>query len=378
MRSDNADPTESMDPDGFISEYLPPSAHTSSHSSTTRLQTGGENPLRPSPVILRISPANDGDIAGYIHLAPNEFMHRSALVAYFNKAGRAVDVIPCPDFDAFLAEHSLRMQNVSFLMDLPEFILESGRRLLKTIDESSNKVCPDLSWLPTSTSPVATFTSSQPLLSQRHIHLPSSPANVHMPNLQANLTTQTRHRPDPDGIDPQHAPRYAPLSFSMGGNISVGNFSPLTTSDVVTSDVGTFHSIQGSSTPRDYTLTQRSSSVTAPPSSSGVLVMSSFLGSMIPKSSQSSDSSTKISSSPPPAAPQSMALIKDKPSDLGIKNITDKESWTEAKKIINARLRRPPYWPGESKSLVTTNLNDAASVWWEEVIYCLLLQTPCF
>jgi hypothetical protein len=67
-----------------------------------------------------------------------------------------------------------------------------------------------------------------------------------------------------------------------------------------------------------------------------------------------------------------MASIKDKPSDLGIKNITDKESWTDAKKIIDARLRRPPYWPGESTSLVTTNLNAAASVWWEEVIayYC--------
>jgi hypothetical protein len=67
-----------------------------------------------------------------------------------------------------------------------------------------------------------------------------------------------------------------------------------------------------------------------------------------------------------------MVLIKDKPSDMGIKNITDKESWTDAKKIIDARLRRAPYWPGESKSLVTTSPNAAASVWWEEVIayYC--------
>jgi hypothetical protein len=57
---------------------------------------------------------------------------------------------------------------------------------------------------------------------------------------------------------------------------------------------------------------------------------------------------------------------------MGIKNITDKESWTEAKKIIDAHLRRAPYWLGESKALVTTDLNAAASLWWEEVIayYC--------
>jgi len=57
---------------------------------------------------------------------------------------------------------------------------------------------------------------------------------------------------------------------------------------------------------------------------------------------------------------------------MGIKNITYKESWTEAKKIIDARLRRAPYWPGESKELITTELNAAASIWWEEVIayYC--------
>ncbi len=57
---------------------------------------------------------------------------------------------------------------------------------------------------------------------------------------------------------------------------------------------------------------------------------------------------------------------------MGIKNITDKESWSEAKKIIDARLCRAPYWPGKPRALVTTSLNAAASVWWEKVIayYC--------
>jgi len=57
---------------------------------------------------------------------------------------------------------------------------------------------------------------------------------------------------------------------------------------------------------------------------------------------------------------------------MGIRNITDKDSWTEAKKIIDARLRRAPYRPGESKELITADANDAANIWWEEVIafYC--------
>jgi hypothetical protein len=60
--------------------------------------------------------------------------------------------------------------------------------------------------------------------------------------------------------------------------------------------------------------------------------------------------------------------IKDKPSDLGIKPIKDKESWLNAKKIIESHLRRPPYWSGLSGDLITMDANIAASIWWEEVI----------
>ena len=78
--------------------------------------------------------------------------------------------------------------------------------------------------------------------------------------------------------------------------------------------------------------------------------------------------------------------IKNKPSDMGIKPITDKASWTGLKKIINARLQRAPYWPGESKQLITTKANAATSVWWEEFIafYCkplvsdLFIEESCF
>jgi len=250
------------------------------------------------------------------------------VAAYFDAAGREVKVIPCPDFDTFLAAHSLRTRNVSFLIDLPAYILESGRRILADNDYSSSNVPPDLSW-----------------------------------------------GPDPDGIKAPNAPL---SSFAMGGSGSVGNFSPLTTSDMLS-----FRSIQGSSTPRGCIYTQRGSSLTPPlmahhgsstlvHPSSGASVMSSIVGSMVPASSNLSESATTVAHSPPSAPTPPLVTIKDKPSNMGIKNITYKESWTEAKKIIDARLRRAPYWPGESKELITTELNAAASIWWEEVIayYC--------
>jgi hypothetical protein len=84
----------------------------------------------------------------------------------------------------------------------------------------------------------------------------------------------------------------------------------------------------------------------------------------------SSDPTPPAAVPPPPAAPTPpIVSIKDKASDLGIKDVTDRDSWIEAKKIIDARLRRHPYCPGpDSKALLTTTDNATASAWWEEVI----------
>ncbi len=64
--------------------------------------------------------------------------------------------------------------------------------------------------------------------------------------------------------------------------------------------------------------------------------------------------------------------IKDKPSDLGIKPIKEKDSWINARTIIDACLRRAQYWSGPDGKLITTSDNAAASGWWEEVLafYC--------
>jgi hypothetical protein len=126
--------------------------------------------------------------------------------------------------------------------------------------------------------------------------------------------------------------------------------------------------------------------------------MSSSAGSTLPTSSDYSDSATHIAPLPilhtptivpspavPARAPADVPsvppiTIKDKPSDMGIKPITDKDSWMDAKKKFNAGLQRAPYWPEESKELVTTDANAAVSVWWEEVItyYCQLPVSDLF
>jgi hypothetical protein len=63
-------------------------------------------------------------------------------------------------------------------------------------------------------------------------------------------------------------------------------------------------------------------------------------------------------------------VIKDKPSNLGLKDITNKKSWIEGRKIIDACLHHLPYCPSViSKALVTMPENQAASSCWEEVIY---------
>jgi hypothetical protein len=99
---------------------------------------------------------------------------------------------------------------------------------------------------------------------------------------------------------------------------------------------------------------------------------SSFVPLAQPDASSVLDDSSSDPSVPVPAPPTPspvVTFIKDKASDLGLKDITDKDSWIEAKKIIDARLRRPPFCPGpDSKLLLTTNANAVASAWWEEVV----------
>jgi hypothetical protein len=80
--------------------------------------------------------------------------------------------------------------------------------------------------------------------------------------------------------------------------------------------------------------------------------------------------------SPRPLPP--ITSIKDKPSDMGLKDITDKDSWIKAKAVIDSCLRRAPFWPSPtSKTLVTMPDNMVASAWWEELLYFNLKPPVC-
>ena len=113
------------------------------------------NNTSPTPVILCISSAQVGEQTGYIHLASSELAEENAIRAYFDSAGREVTTLPCPDFEGFLLANSLRTRNVSFLMDLPAYILRMGRQILAD-NAYSDDARPDLSWLPRAPSSAST------------------------------------------------------------------------------------------------------------------------------------------------------------------------------------------------------------------------------
>ncbi len=87
----------------------------------------------------------------------------------------------------------------------------------------------------------------------------------------------------------------------------------------------------------------------------------------------SGDSVISVPQSTFPSSPRSPPLItsiKDKPSDMGLKDITDKDLWIKTNVVIDSRLHCAPYRPSPtSKALVTMPDNVVASAWWELVLY---------
>jgi hypothetical protein len=70
--------------------------------------------------------------------------------------------------------------------------------------------------------------------------------------------------------------------------------------------------------------------------------------------------------------------IKDKPSDMGLKDIMDKDSWIKAKGVIDSHLCHAPFCPSPtSKALVTMPDNVIASAWWEELLYFFIKPLVC-
>ena len=103
----------------------------------------------------RISPAAGSATFGYIYLAEAELHYQDVITAYFDSAGWSVTVLPCPDFDSFLADTSLIYRDVLFLTNLPRYIIPAGIRILEA---NSYIASPHHAWLP----PPPNLSSFQP------------------------------------------------------------------------------------------------------------------------------------------------------------------------------------------------------------------------
>jgi hypothetical protein len=341
------------------------SASTSSHPSNAGLGDSINNnpPSQQSRaanhVMLCISPAAGSATFGYIYLSNTKRCHEAAITAYFDSAGHEVDVLPCPDFEQFVADNNLLYRDLLFVSNIPRYIIPAGLRIL----EAQN------------------YDDSPPSLSSFG---PSSrsPDTSQAPSSQRSRSLLSRHAPavgpcpDPDGFA-SHLFRHpfnpcAPVRHvRMGGQHGVpsgshGGVSPLT--------------FKGSGFMGGGALVAGSRSMGGAGSASSAVPLDIFsistmvfpAPSFIPPAQPSadSDSSSDLSAPvPPPTMAPPVISIKDKASDLGLNDITDKDSWTEAKKIIDACLRCHPYCPGpDSKLLATSTSNAAASAWWEEII----------
>jgi hypothetical protein len=278
-----------------------------------------------------------------------------------------------------------------FVSDLPKYIIPAGNWILQAnrFNESPNH-----DWLPappdlSSFNASSWYAGSSQRLSQRSRH--------HWSNRDSYSTLST-HRPDPNGLDPSKQVSYfrrVPILAVFMGGIhgpinSNGGLSPLALHDSSTmggmSVAGTrligAHSMEGrsvgSASNAALPIVSMGGAPNAPPPLKVYSVPPTIapIPALLPSMALLSllgDSS--LDPLVPPAAPPAPLPTpgianKDKVADHGnSKDITDKETRIKAKKIIDARLRRPPYCPGpDSKTLVTTTDNQVASAWWEEVM----------
>jgi hypothetical protein len=95
--------------------------------------------------MLRISPAAGSATFGYIYLSDTERHHEAAITAYFDSAGREVNVLPCPDFEQFVVNNNLLYPDLLFVSDIPWYIIPAGLRILKAWNYDDS---PRYNWLP--------------------------------------------------------------------------------------------------------------------------------------------------------------------------------------------------------------------------------------
>ena len=163
--------------------------------------------------MLRISPAAGSAKFGYIYLSDTERRHEEAITAYFDSAGREVAVLPCPDFEQFIADNNLLYRDLLFVSDLPRYIIPAGIRILEAQNYDDS---PRYDWLPNPSSLSSFGTSSRSSDTSR------APSSQRSRSLLSRHASAVGSRPDPDGFNSHLShhhfiPRAPIRHVSMGG-----------------------------------------------------------------------------------------------------------------------------------------------------------------
>jgi hypothetical protein len=95
-------------------------------SNSSNGSSYGHNLPWDIPVILLLSPDSAGSSFGYIYLAIDERIYQGPLLAFFDNAGWAVHVLPCPNFSVFLWSNLIDMRDTLFITDLPPYIIPAS------------------------------------------------------------------------------------------------------------------------------------------------------------------------------------------------------------------------------------------------------------
>jgi hypothetical protein len=118
-------------------------------------------------------------------------------MAYFDTSGPAVVVFPCPDFDSFMQDHSLTNSNISFVSNLPSYIIPAGNKILEAAGYAES---PNQDWLPAPPDFLSIATSSSPSLLSGGLGCHSSSFHPKDSCCHPNLG----HCLDPDGYEPSY------------------------------------------------------------------------------------------------------------------------------------------------------------------------------
>ncbi len=287
-----------------------------------------------SSIVLRISPASGSARFGYIYVATNERHLQDALMVYFDTSGRDILVFPCLDFDSFMQDHSLTNSNISFVSNLLSYIIPAGNKILEAERYAES---PNQDWVPAPPDFSSDATSSSPsLLSGGSGHHSSYCG----PNDSRRHPNHGRC-PDPNGYEPSYPQMsqsyYPPLHCvpsyimggSMGGSWGSRGISPLTHNSYG-GPYGTYggghDSIPMGGRPPVAPLPPQFEVLPMAASSQATTLVPLAEPDLSLGSRSLVTSVLKDSSATPTKVKGTTALvIKDKPSDLGLKDITDKD-----------------------------------------------------